>query len=223
MSESRPEQSGGHRRVTAIVLAGGRARRFGADKLVAHLGGVALLSRAIAAVEAVADGVVVVGPALPPGFRPGEVPVAAVPDPVPSGGPLVALAHALELEPDPSGSLAIVVGGDMPALVPTVLAAMLERLGSEPTVDAVLLESPASERKQVLPLALRVEPARRAAQSMLASRDRSLHALIDRLLAAELSAGAWRALDPAGDTLVDVDSPSDLERLQAEHRRHSSG
>ena len=42
-------------RVTAIVLAGGRAARFGGSKLSLEVDGVALLDRAIAAVASVAD------------------------------------------------------------------------------------------------------------------------------------------------------------------------
>ena len=203
--------------ITGIVLAGGTSRRFGSDKLAAELDGMTLLARTIAAVEAVADGVVVVGPALPSGYLAGEIPVELVHDPVPSGGPLVALARALELEvaPHPIESLAVVVGGDMPRVVPAVLTAMLDRLAADPAVDAILLEAPDAARRQVLPLALRVAAAQRVATSLLGLEDRSIRALVDRLGAEELPAEIWRALDPVGDTLVDIDTREDLDRLRA--------
>ena len=46
--------------VAAIVLAGGRATRFGADKLVTEVGGRALVLHAIDAARAVAQRIVVV-------------------------------------------------------------------------------------------------------------------------------------------------------------------
>jgi len=211
--------------ITGIVLAGGASRRFGSDKLLARLDGETLLARSIAAVEAVSDGVIVVGPRLPPGFRGGKTPILHVHDPVPLGGPLVALAHALgmELEPDPVDSLAIVVGGDMPRVVPAVLASMLGRLRSDPGLDAIILEAPGAEPPQVLPIALRRAAATRVARSALDLEDRSLRSLVDRLPTAELPAATWRALDPSGTTLADVDRPADLERLRSDTGRGSTG
>jgi len=207
--------------INGIVLAGGTSRRFGGDKLAAELDGASILASTIAAVEAVADRVIVAGPALPRGFLAGEVPVALVHDPAPSGGPLVALAHALELEvaPDRFESLAVVVGGDMPRVVPAVLTAMLDRLASDRGVDAIVLEAPDAAHRQVLPLALRVAPARAVARALLQLEDRSLRLLVDRLRATELPAELWRALDPAGDTLADVDTREDLERLRGQRGR----
>jgi molybdopterin-guanine dinucleotide biosynthesis protein A len=47
-------------RVSAAVLAGGRSRRMGSDKRELAVGGVPLLARAVAAVQAVADDVQIV-------------------------------------------------------------------------------------------------------------------------------------------------------------------
>jgi hypothetical protein len=44
----------------------------------------------------------------------------------------------------------------------------------------------------------------------------SLH---ERLRSAELTSEAWRALDPDGRTLDDVDEPGDLDRLRAPQLR----
>ena len=202
--------------ITAIVLAGGRSSRFGSDKLEAELDGASLLSSTIAAVEPIADVVIVAGPALPNGLqRGGERPATLVHDREPFGGPMAALANVLERGiPDPVTSLALVVGGDMPRLVPEVLTAMLDRLAADLELDAVILQAPGSPRRQVLPIALREHAAVGAARAALDAGDRSLRGFVDRLRTLELPAGVWRAQDPAGDTLVDVDTSADLERLR---------
>jgi molybdopterin-guanine dinucleotide biosynthesis protein A len=209
--------------VTAIVLAGGRSSRFGAPKLAAELDGATLLDRAVRAVEAVAGFVIVGGPepaahsgwSIPHG-RPstaGDAPASSVrfvDDDQPFAGPLAALAGALR---ETSTELAIIVGGDMPSLVPTVLAAMLGELASDLDIDAVHLAGPTeSPNRQVLPLGLRVAPAAKAASESLGNGDRSLVRLLDRLRTVEIPAAKWLALDPAGQTLLDVDEPADLER-----------
>ena len=202
--------------ITGIVLAGGRSSRFGSDKLEAELEGASLLSRTIAAVEPIVDIVIVAGPGLPDGPQTGEVPPTLAPDREPFGGPLAALADVLEPEvPDPVTSLALVVGGDMPRLVPAVLTAMLDRLAGDLELDAVILQAPGSPHRQVLPLALREQRAAVAARGALAAGDRSLRALIGRMRTLELPADVWQALDPSGDTLVDVDTSADLARLRS--------
>ncbi len=211
--------------IEAIVLAGGQSRRFGSDKLAATLEGSTVLGAVIAAVSRVADRVVVAGPALPGGLRAGSTPVLHLPDREPFAGPLVALAAALESPGEspgespretPGAALVLVVGGDMPRVVPAVLAAMLAELDGSPATEAVLLGSARAgdAKRQVLPLALRRRPAARAAREALDAGQRSLQALVDRLAAVELPASAWLGLDPEGDSLIDVDTPADLERLR---------
>jgi len=202
--------------ITAIVLAGGRSSRFGGDKLAAKLDGASILSRTIAAVEPIADVVILAGRGPREGLTAGEVPATVVQDREPLGGPLVALANVLERGiPDPARSLALVVGGDMPRLVPAVLAAMLDRLAGDLELDAVILQVPGAPRRQVLPLALREHAAVGAAREALEAGDRSLKEFVARLRTLELPAEVWRALDPRGDTLADVDTSSDLDRLRS--------
>ena len=204
-------------RVSAIVLAGGRSRRFGSDKLAAELDGASLLSATVAPVTPLVDRVTVAVARLSDELLAAEVPVVLVHDREPFGGPLAALANVLEqaVDLDPEMDLAIVVGGDMPRLVPSVLRAMIERLQADPFLEAVILESPDAARRQVLPLALRAGPARRSAREVLALEDRSLRLLVDRLRTVELPVAVWRPLDPEGRTLADVDTPADLERLRS--------
>lgn len=207
-------------RVTAVVLAGGRASRFGGGKLAATVDGMALLDRAIAAVAAVAGDVLVAGPAGPSRDPLPGTSIRNVVDAEPLAGPLAAIAGALR---SARGSLGIVVGGDMPRLAPAVLDAMLDRLDADASVDAVTLAAPGPTpgeppRRQVLPLALRLGPAARAAEQAVAGGDRSLVRLLDRLRSLEIPAPDWLALDPDGQTLLDVDRPEDLERIRGELR-----
>jgi molybdopterin-guanine dinucleotide biosynthesis protein A len=202
--------------ITAIVLAGGRSSRFGSDKLAVELDGASILSRTVAAVEPLADIVVVAGPGLPDGLDAGGVPATLVADREPFGGPLAALANVLDRAiPDPVTSLALVVGGDMPRIVPDVLTTMLDRLAADPELDAVILQTPGAPRRQVLPLAIREHAAAIAARAALEASDRSLTGFVDRLRTLELRSDEWRALDPAGDTIADVDTRADLERLRS--------
>lgn len=204
--------------ITGIVLAGGRSSRFGGDKLSAELDGRSVLAATLEAVAPIVDGIVVAGPSLPAGFVGRDVPIAVVPDVEAFEGPLAALANVLAtaVSPQPS-DLAVVVAGDMPRMAPAVLAALVEVLDVDPTIDAAFLGRPrpdATARRQVLPLALRVAAARAAAQAATAAGDRSLHALIDRLPHAELPADRWTGLDPGAGTLVDIDTSADLDRLR---------
>lgn len=201
--------------VTGIVLAGGRSTRFGGDKLAADLDETSVLATTVNALGAVVDRVIVAGPALPDRST-SDVPIALVPDRAPFDGPLAALANVLEATRPESDDVAIVVGGDMPRLVPRVLVAMVEALDASPSTEAVLLGRPGGPRhgrRQVLPLVVRVEPARRVALEAVEHGDRSLQSLVDRLALAELLASVWLRLDPAAATLTDIDTRADLDRL----------
>jgi molybdopterin-guanine dinucleotide biosynthesis protein A len=197
--------------ITAIVLAGGRASRMGGAKLDIRIEGRSLLELAVAAVAQVADEIVVAGPPAAELTTSTLVPIRFVEDEEPAEfpGPLRALAGALERS---NGDRGIVVAGDMPFLAPRVLASMLDRLVAEPTIDAVLLESPGAEKRQVLPLAIGIETVAAAAREALAEGDRSLVRLLDRIGGVEIPASEWQALDPAARTLVDIDEAADLER-----------
>ena len=203
--------------VTAIVLAGGQASRFGSSKLSAELHGRTLLEHALRAVASVADEIVIAGPPSLVTYDPGARPIRVVADSEPFAGPMAALVGVLR---GTDSALAIVVGGDMPALVPAVLATMLLRLALDDALDAVLLANPVEDsgKRQVLPLAVRVAAALAAATTAINAGDRSLVRLVDRMRSMEIPAPEWLALDPVGRTLLDVDLPADLERIRNEFR-----
>lgn len=196
--------------VSAIVLGGGRAERFGRDKLAEPVGGRPLLRLALEAVASVVVEIVVAGPsAAPEADLP--VPVRFVPDPEPDGGPLVGVLAGLETVRE---SIALVVAGDMPRLQSDVLGLLIRTLVTAPPneVDAVVLAH--RDRIQPLPIAVRTGSGTSAAQRGLGRGSRSLYAWLDGLRVHAIQESEWRALDPHADTLLDIDRQEDLRRLR---------
>ena len=197
------------RRVAGVVLAGGRSARFGQDKLDALLDGEPLLAHALRAVAEVADEVVlVIGPdgAWPDAPPDLGSPVRVVRDRLAYAGPLAGLLSGLEAAPE--SEVAVVVGGDMPSLQPAVLRLMLRAATAGP--DAWTLEGPDPAIVGPLPLAGRTEPLSLAARALLQRGERSLRGLVLATGAGRIPAAEWRALDPTGATLRDIDRPEDL-------------
>jgi len=187
--------------VGAIVLAGGRSSRFGRDKLAEPIDGRPLLDYPILAVRALTDEIVVVAapeanPAVPGG-------VTLVHDPRPFEGPLAALESGLAAS---GADRVVVVGGDMPTLVPAVLGRLLAGLGADATAAILEVDGP----RAILPLALTTEPASAAVRRLLDAGERRLGALLDVLDVRIVASTEWRFDDPEGRTLRDIDTPSDL-------------
>jgi molybdopterin-guanine dinucleotide biosynthesis protein A len=194
--------------VAAIVLAGGRSERFGAtDKLTVEVGGVPMLHRVVAAAAEVADDVVVV---VPPGRPSTAVPAPArtAHDATEGEGPLAG-AHAGLLAAARS-EVAVIVGGDMPELVPGVLRAMLAELDADADAELVALDD--GDRPRPLPIAVRTRPAADAAGALLDAGRRRLRDLLGSLRTTVLVEATWTPLDPERRTLRDIDEPGDLNR-----------
>lgn len=195
----------------AIVLAGGSSRRFGADKLAVLLAdGQTVLAHAAAAAAAVADECVVV--VAPGAARPAGLPDRArvAHDPEPDAGPLLGFAAGLEAVAD---AIVVLVGGDMPTLEPSVLRLLIAAVEADQAVDGARLEVDGSTRASVLPCVLRREAARRACRAALAAGDRRLRGCLERVAMTVVPAGEWRAVDPTGRTLGDIDRPADVAAL----------
>ena len=203
--------------VSVIVLAGGRSSRFGSPKLDAILDGRPLLDHVVELGLALSDDVVVAlpGPSAPnTNADAPTVPatVRTVRDPEAFGGPLVGLAAALAAV---DREVAIVLGGDMPRLRVQLLEPMVIVLGSHADVDAVVLGHSGAPRP--LPLVIRTSAARDAARTILdGTGEHSLRALLAALPSRTIDEAHWRALDPTGDALSDIDNPSDLAALRAQ-------
>ena len=187
------------------MLAGGRSSRFGGDKLGARFGDATLLEQSVRAAASVVGDVVVLGrtEVLRQGAGPGRIRVATDRDAY--AGPLVAVADALD---GPVGPIVLVVAGDMPTLVPDVLALLLREVVSEPARDAAALV--VGDRRQPLPTAVRTRAAAPVARRLVLEGERSLRALLAALATHEVQEREWRPLDPDGLTLRDVDRPEDL-------------
>jgi molybdopterin-guanine dinucleotide biosynthesis protein A len=161
-----------------------------------------MLDHAITAVEQVAGSVVVVAP-------PDSVPAMAsdarlVHDSHAFEGPLAGLATGLNAL-DPTLERVLVVGGDMPTLVPAVLRRLTDALE---THEAAVLSDDAGPRP--LPIALRRSAAAPALARLLSTGDRRLRALFVELDVVVVPSATWRLDDPEGLTLRDVDVPGDL-------------
>jgi molybdopterin-guanine dinucleotide biosynthesis protein A len=189
---------------SAIVLAGGRSSRFGRDKLAEPIDGRPLLLHAIDAVRPVASEVVVVAAPEANPAVPSDVIVAR--DPSPYEGPLAGLATGLRAANEP---VCLIVGGDSPSLVAGVLGLLVEALVDE-ALDAAALDD--DGRLRPLPCAVRREPALEVAERLLADGQRRLRLIFETLTTRTIPEAAWRALDPEGATLRDIDTPGDLAK-----------
>jgi len=202
----------------AIILAGGASSRFGGDKLAARLDGIPVLEHALRAVAQVADPVVVVvSPDAPSPSVPSDLRVEVVParDLVAHQGPLAGLVGGLAAllswaEADGGGAapdVVLLVAGDMPTLDPGVLAMLAETLDADRLLGAVCLET---DPPSPLPSAIRATLAGPAAAALLEADRRSLRGLMEAVPSSVVPSAAWRAIDPDGRTLRDIDAPEDL-------------
>jgi molybdopterin-guanine dinucleotide biosynthesis protein A len=155
-------------RLGAVVLAGGRSKRFGSDKLAVDVGGTPLVRHSVAAALALGAQVVVVGPALP-GLPPGVVVVREDP---PYSGPYAAVAAGLEALDD-EVDVVLVLAGDLvdpAALLPRLLAALATGAEAAVAVDATGRRQPLLAAYRVVPLLggiVGVDPFGRAARELL--------------------------------------------------------
>jgi len=194
------------RTITGIVLAGGRSRRFGSDKLVAAYGGRPLLHLPIEVLASICDEVIVaVAPGKAPTVPKIDVPIRVAYDAKEGEGPLAGLLAALRLTWTP---LAMVVGGDMPELKDRVLVGMQRVIEGREDLEAVVLSD--AKGPSPLPVVLHVAPARREAIKLMKAGSAGLRDLLLELQVAAIDEVDWRAMDPFGGTLHDVDVPGDL-------------
>lgn len=190
------------RRVTAIVLAGGRSSRFGRDKLAEPLGGRPMLQHAIDAVRPFATEILVV--AAPGGAPAVEGDVRLVHDRAPFEGPLAGLAAGLD---EAREKIVFLTAGDVPGLSTAVAELLLAALDG-PGIDLAVLAD--GGRASPFPMAIRREPGRITSARLIGSGDRRLSSLIDALVSSVIAEPAWRAVDPDGRSIRDIDTMTDL-------------
>ena len=201
--------------VSAIVLAGGRSTRFGADKCRAPFAGTPVLQRVLDRVEDLrregrVDDVVVVGPWAPEGVHLELEPVRYL-------GPLGGLAHGLDTV---DSDVVLVLAGDHPLLATALLELLVDRALTTPEVDAVVPVGPDGPE----PLVACYRRAVRAVVQQQLDRDRrSLRGLLDELSVDRIGREVWSRVDRSGMSFLDVDTPEDLTALVREVREQPAG
>ena len=177
---------------TVLVLAGGRAVRFGSDKLAARLNGVPLLDHLLRALPSTWP-VVVVG-----GERAVPRAVAWACEDPPGGGPLAGIAAGVE---QVRSDLIAVVAGDMPHAAP----ALVELAGVLRTAPPEVLGAVARDREDV-PNPLLAVYRTAAVRGALPADPRGVPArsLLDL---------PHSTVAVPGPAALDVDTPADLDEL----------
>jgi molybdopterin-guanine dinucleotide biosynthesis protein A len=192
-------------RLLGAVLAGGEGRRFGGPKAGVLVGGVPMVRRAVEAMAAVTDEVVVVSSV--------PVPEAGVPrlaDRTPGKGPLGGLEAALREASARGREGVLLLACDLPLVRSSLLRAVAGALGGAPAV------APRREGGGVEPLcAAYALEVLGAVARRLSSADLSLHALFrevgGRLVDAELPEGSR-------DAFLNVNTPDDRRVAEARLR-----
>ena len=196
-----------------LVLAGGRASRFGADKLAVELAGRPVLHHAIAAVASVTGRVLVSlandapAPVLPVIGRPIEL----VRDRSGDLGPLAGLAAALDVTASMGDCRLLVVPGDAPSLLPPLAARACCGSWTRPMPPSSPMAMTGARCRP--PCA----PARPASSSASVWRgpDRSVRGVLRALRPSIVAETVWRAWDAEGAWRDDIDEPADMARAAA--------
>ncbi len=187
--------------VGLVVLTGGAARRMGVDKAGLDTGGVPLALRPVLALRPLCTEVVLAGRPVP------GVDARVVPDARPGLGPLAGVAAGLAaLE----AGLAVVVGCDMPAVAPALVAMLLAELQTAGAVEAVVCER--QGHLEPLPMVVR----RGVVTALDAALTRGARSLREGLAALHLRVvgeDRWRRADPAGASFENWNHPGDVRPL----------
>ena len=195
-------------RLLGAVLAGGRSSRYGRDKAMELVAGVPMLHRAIHALQAATDDVVVIScnhADVPKGIR-------ALADARPGHGPLGGLHTALLEAVARELRGVLLLGCDLPLVSGRVLAAIAAQAETslEPSPAASLAAAP-SRPGGVEPLcAVYGCAALPLVEGRLDGPDLSMHSLFRALDGRELSLTSL-GLD-RDETFLNVNTPEDLVR-----------
>jgi molybdenum cofactor guanylyltransferase len=194
-----------------LVLAGGRSRRFGRDKLRLDWGGRTLRDHVIGRMLEMSDDVILLAAH---DDRPADdelaIGVRVVADDQPWPGPLVAAAAGLAAA---RHELVLLTAADMPAVPLGVIRLMLaEGARPERTVVGLLVDA----ELQPLPVCMRRTAALAYATQLINAGERRLGALRYVPGAYGLAEERWRALDPHANSLLDIDTERDLARVLGE-------
>ena len=196
----------------AIILCGGYSRRLGRDKCRISLGNQTLLGHVLIAVLQTVDTVRVVG-------RKSQLPSELIPvefrdqvdflhDERPELGPLEGLRVGLA-SLQRSHQMAFACGCDCPLISPRFIEFLFQQAEDfeavVPQIDGKVLPLPAIYRVNALP---HVEAA-------LASGERGLWRMVQRLNARRISPAELETVDPGLKSLINVNDEPTLETVNA--------
>lgn len=187
---------------TGIVLCGGRSTRMGKDKASLTIDGETMIERAIRVVRAVADDVVVVAradQAIPAGTH-------VVHDVVAGLGPLAGIVAGLAAS---ATDVNFIIACDMP-LIRTAVLTRLAALRGDADVCVAVADGHASPlcavyRKHVGAIG----------QELLATGERRVMALLDRVQTKRVDAAVFRDIDPDLDSFISCNTPQAYAALCA--------
>jgi molybdopterin-guanine dinucleotide biosynthesis protein A len=191
-----PQQS-----VSAIIMAGGQSRRMGRDKALIDYKGQPIIAHVIGTLRTLSDDILIVSNRLD---LYGAFSARVVPDYEPPSGPLGGIAVGLQAA---RNDKSIVVACDMPFLNVTLLRWLID-LSAE--FDAVVLQTGTEfeplhavyRRACYNPITQRLERGERRVISFFA--DVRLRTVPE---------AEWRSLDPEGRSLINLNTPGDLDHL----------
>jgi len=191
--------------VSAAILAGGRARRFGgADKASLPVGRARIIDRQLAAVSALTDDVRIVANEA---ARYEELGVRVIPDAIADAGPLGGIYSALA---DVRHDWTIVLACDLPFVTSALLERLAAEVASGSEVDAV---APRSARGLEPLCALYHRRCGRVARSLIERGDLAVLGLLDAVRVRVVEPDALAPYD-AGALFENVNTPHDHERAR---------
>ena len=186
---------------SAAIIAGGKGTRLGGQvKGLLVVGGQRIVDRQLAALRAGFDSLVIVANDPEPWRDTG---VAVVGDRWPDAGPLAGIEAALAHFA--AADSVVCVAGDMPFLQPALLSLLRDASGD---ADAVVARAAGQPQPLLARYATRLQPIIAA---RLAAGQRAVHRLYHEVNVAWLDEAALRAVDPALDSLRDVNTPADFD------------
>jgi molybdopterin-guanine dinucleotide biosynthesis protein A len=128
-------------------------------------------------------------------------------------GPLVAVAGALDAA---RHDLVLVVAADMPVVPLRILDLLVARIDEADAQAAPVAGLEVEGTIEQLPIVVRRSIANEAIATFVSAGERRLGALARLPGALAVAEPAWRALDPNGDSLRDIDTVEDLAALLRE-------
>ncbi len=190
--------------VSGLVLVGGSSSRMGRNKALLPVGGVPLIERVLAALQPLATEILLITNEPAPYAHLG---LPCIPDERPGYGPLMGLYSGLKAA---RHEAVLLVACDMPFLNPAVLAQLVELL---PGYDLVIPRT--AEGLHPLHACYRRSTCLPAVGAAIAAGERRMIAFHDRVRVREVGEDELAAYDPAGLTLLNVNTPAEL--AAAEH------